>query len=672
MESSIGNPAPADGEGYLSGTQRSATLSRGEVSLPRVQERPSFVRLLFRRLFPPTLRLGGAGLMRRIVPGRFISNRSDAAWDRGLDELISNLGRVNRSMDEEFLSIGSELEVAYNRSREVARTASSVMEAMSGEEVTGTIGALQEIFAQMRQMEEDSNRKAKTLRGILEQQGAIPAYMEDFQKILRMLRMLSISTKIETARFRQDDADLDALAESISKLAEDIASKTVNILAQSQQLGLLIEESLSKAERLGERQRGQAQAIVDQLMESLSSLSQKRKLSRSSMQGISARYDELSGGIQRIVMSMQFHDITRQRFEHIQQALAEAADNKEQLDQGRTGHEASANFLMTAADVFRLQAAQLRHSSDELISAVRNIISDLSLMVQSISDMSEEARKMAEASGGGGSFLSEMEQGLSFIQSSLAEYAEVNRELAESMSSVSAMTSGISSTVKDIGGIEREIKLIALNAIIRAERIGEGGASLSVLAESVHQLSVDTGEKTRMISDTFRTIIGNAETLSANFDEQPSTEDASTGSMSERLRLLLDDVSRMNGGISNSLSCLEGVGADLSGGIEKIIANIHVHEETSEVAAGVIAGLNEMVEHLHSLVPGSEGFDNSAALEALAGSYTMQNEREIHRAMRREDPFEAVVMAGDGTLDVHSEPCPPSEEEDFGDNVELF
>ena len=67
-----------------------------------------------------------------------------------------------------------------------------------------------------------------------------------------------------------------------------------------------------------------------------------------------------------------------------------------------------------------------------------------------------------------------------------------------------------------IGDIEKigiEIRMIGLNACIRAAHVGEKGTALGVLADSIHQLSGDTSGLTDAISENLKKVIQAAREL---------------------------------------------------------------------------------------------------------------------------------------------------------------
>lgn len=72
------------------------------------------------------------------------------------------------------------------------------------------------------------------------------------------------------------------------------------------------------------------------------------------------------------------------------------------------------------------------------------------------------------------------------------------------MNHVSATIAEMGNFVVDIEDVGAEIKLIALNASIKAARTGEQGRALGVLAMAIQRLSSEAREQTQAVSDALR------------------------------------------------------------------------------------------------------------------------------------------------------------------------
>jgi len=602
-------------------------------------------------------------------PGELLSRLHGEAfsangWRHSLLALGSELESLGKSTEGEFLSIGEKLQGFYQRAGEISKISSSVAHLMSGGELGTVIEGFGNVIDRMKLLEGASRRNTETLRGLFENLPHLNHQVDGFHKTIRRLRVLCVSTRIESARLGDRDTGFETLADEVGKLSLEIENRCFQLLASSGSLRCLIEQTLCKVLDLEATQQTQAGIVLDKTMSSLESLMERHGLSAAAAEQISTRYETVSQRIGEIVTSMQFHDITRQRIEHAQQALA------------------GLDSLRLVADVSDLQIAQIHYARDELVSAVNNILDNLSALADLVAEMARETSKMAGAADETGqSFLTEVEAGFSLVTSALKTYGEADRELSFAMGSVGGMLGEMSAHTGKIEAIGEKIKLIALNATVKACRIGDEGATLGVLAEAIHQLSVETRRQTEKASEALRSITSASESLCAAVNADGTDKGGEVAFVGEALRTQLQSLQNVSQGIVSLLRQMNLDGCSLSGDIRKTIDEVHVHRRVDQVISNVAAGLEEIAAFSRSKGPAGGRTDRAERMEALEATYTMQGEREVHHSMfgletnpaekPHGDAVNPLMVAGMENEKADSEPD-RADEEDLGDNVELF
>ena len=243
-------------------------------------------------------------------------------WRHALLALANDLESLGKSTEGEFLSIGEKLQDFYQRAGDISKISSTVARLMSGEELGTAIEGFRNVVDRMKRLEGESRRNTKTLRDVLENLARLNRHVDGFHKTIRHLRVLCVSTRIESARLGDRDAGFETLADEVGKLSLEIENRCFQLLASSDSLSQLIGQTLAKVLDLETAQQTQAGIVFDKTMSSLESLLERHALSATGAGQISTRYEAVSQRIGEIVSSMQFHDITRQRIEHVQQALA--------------------------------------------------------------------------------------------------------------------------------------------------------------------------------------------------------------------------------------------------------------------------------------------------------------------------------------------------------------
>ena len=593
-------------------------------------------------------------------------NRPD--WKNVLRKSVDQVEDLNRSTEGQFLMLGSKLQSFYQDVKAISKMTEAVADLMSGDRITSAIDGLSNVLARVEYLESESQRYAVMLKHILETLDKVSLSLADFQKFVQKLNVFCTTTRIESARLGDSNIGFDTLADDIKKLAGNIESKSCNILGRLDTLRSLIRQNLSNVLQAEARQRGQTRTILDRTRSSLTSLTEKRELSLSTARHITSCYTDLSRLIGEIVASMQFHDITRQQIEHVAQALrvlSEAAP--------------AACEPSNLSDVCEIQAIQLRHAAQKLTTAVHEILANLRAVAEKISDMTHESLEITAGSdGAGNSFLCSMEDQLSHISSTLYEYGEANHDVINAKNSIAGAIQDISTFVSEIERTGVAIKLIALNAIVKAAHIGEKGAALGVLADAIHHLSFDTDQQTRFIADTFKSITVSAEQLTTGADSEEGQFEETADRMAVNLKTYKSTLGEANENIVSQLAAMDKAEKDLLEDMEITTAGISVHDTVAGVSAHVASELESMVTEWRVLEPPLSGQGNeekkAELLRALEASYTMNSERQVHqsvtisRAPESSEGIEAPQLEGKGSDGAGEDKA----EDEFGDNVELF
>jgi len=583
--------------------------------------------------------------------------RLSQGWSTVLAKAAAELSVISGTTEDEFLAIGGRLQDFYQRGLGISGLASEMVGEVAGDHVTGAMDGLGDMLDHMEHYVDRSQNEiegsAQTLREILGLLEKVGGPLSGFKKVNKVLRMLGISTKIESARLGQSAAGFDTLASDVGELSVQVNDKAAFIMKRKDDLARAIEHTLSGVLESGAQQHDKVIEVLGRTKRSLQALTEINTRCSSSVAAVSAVSDEVYRSIGDVVMSMQAHDIVRQQIEHVEEALSE-------LKRGLATESAGAE---AAATICELQTAQLRHAADELDGAVRIIIESLREVARKQSGLSTQTSGMAGmADQAGGSFFTEMERDISVVSDALLESSKVNQALCVAMGTVAETVGEIATFVGDIEKIGEEIKLIALNAQIKSAYTGDEGAALGVLAEAIQRLSIDAIDHTGAVSDTLQGIIAVTDRLSEGVSVETTGLESEVHDLVETLSGLVQTLRQVNDTLHHSLRRMDDSVTQLSSDIEQVIGGITVHRKVAQVLEQSIGELSGVVAQARRLAPAGV----AGNLDQLAQRYTMQSERRIH---------ESLSGSGAGRREpTLSAPAPPAaaNDDDLGGNVELF
>ena len=598
-----------------------------------------------------------------------IENESQpSAWGEIVARAIASLGQMAGTTENEFLEIGARLQSFYQRSADISAMSGQLVSVVSGEGVTLLTFRLQQM---MKDMEEylavaraRSSESCTTLGRVQELLDRLSEPLEGFQKMNKTLRMLSISTKIESARLGELGSGFVNLAMDVEKLSHQVNEKSAAILAHRHLLARMIAENLSAVHSTEAEEDAMVMSTLKTTTAHLDELVSVNERCTRFGTMVSAISGEVAASISEVVSSMQMHDMTRQQLEHVVEALERLA---KELDEAVTFENDSERFrrlVIEAGDVCELQEAQLRFASGELYAAVCTIIDNLRDIARKQSVVAQETMTITGATGStDSSFVDVMTKGMVAVTSVLTSCAWADQNMADIMKTVAGTIDEIANFVTDIEAIGSEIDLIALNAQIKAAHTGPEGAALGVLAEAIKRLSDDAVRQTGSVAATLTDIHGVTEHLLGDSQSEEGRLGMRIASMQDELSEILRTIGDMNSEMHSVLAGLNEEVLSLTQDVDQTTSGVDVHERTKVMADVVLADLQKIVAGSRRIEPASSEFKEN--LRHMEEHYTMESERHIHEALARK-------RSGLSPVVVQSAAAAEPDDSEFGDNVDLF
>jgi methyl-accepting chemotaxis protein len=320
------------------------------------------------------------------------------------------------------------------------------------------------------------------------------------------------------------------------------------------------------------------------------------------------------------------------------------------------------------------------HTREELQSEIGTITRGLQDISVRIDGMSRESRgTTADARGSGGSFFAGMEEGLLGLTDAVREHAGIHGEMAKAVERVTSAVSGMEGFLRDIVRIGIEMKMIALNAAIHAAHVGDEGLALGVLAEHLHRLSNDTSQNIASIDQELKAVFTQAERLQRCAGQNGAGSVEERFRMTEELGRMIPVLKELNQQSVDMLESIDAGGKTLSAEIQDRAGDLHFD--------GILQAVDTLVSEIEREIArcelaiskqggkGGSGGSTGSGIHKMAQVYTMEREREVHRAiLGGEPPVEAEAVSRNLSLAAPGEE--PAEEkksgDDLGDNVELF
>lgn len=584
----------------------------------------------------------------------------------GIDNCNEHIHQTITVSEQDFLTLGSKLATCNQYSQSVTRQSSAIAGAFAGDEVRQSLSdlniALTAITDRISSTEDFLSTEMGNLREISHLISEAVDILTGFKRLIKRLRIFSISTRIESERLGDSGAGFHVISQLIDDLADDVRDKFDAIRNSSGKLTGIITQTMQQIVTLDQKRKAESGNLAGEIDRNISFLSEKYQQAGRELTSLSELSGSISKSMSDIVASLQFHDITRQQLEHILAALQDCVAIADTVFASEDYLSDTDNHRK-AGEIYHLiliQNAQVQNSQDELLRAIDTITSGLTAVQEST--ISEVRRLKIFAEGAGSrnkeNQLNRLTDSFLKIPEMLGKVNLITDELKTSVQSVLPLVNELLLFSEQIDKISAEIKLIALNASVKAARAGIEGRGLGVLADAIQELSVDA-------EGIIHSIMGILEKVKEKTTSHASLLNENDGS--ESLQTITEQITANVGYFrtmdQNVLSGLEQMNKSVQE-LDTQIANTLKSLHLQTVVSSSLSAASSHLSNIAGIIEAEFNLEHvtAADLKRLRDNYSMEREREIHDSILFDT--DAPVSEGYQHNDTGSG--------EYGDNVELF
>lgn len=580
---------------------------------------------------------------------------------REFNTLAGDLENLCNNSEGEFLHLGAQLKDFYECAKDISQKGKRSVDLLSGEKITVAVESLREMINRMNNALDTSQQRLKGAKSIIGKVAAnitsaqVPLYQ--IQKSVTSLRMLSTTTRVESARLGRSDEGFVLLAEQVTDYSGKITTRVDEHLDELNSMCLHLERTQERLNNLDAQQEGQAKVVIDRMQDGLKGLLEKQHGQEATVKRISEISQSNVNSVGEVVSSLQFHDITRQQLEHVREALIDY-----------TNGNVNRNLLAFCG----LQASHLQRVQDDLVSAVFNIFRNLRKISSNVLGMADQAHHINhDSEGNGEDFFHILEEHFHEAAKSLNIYQEIINDLDGFLSEIGESIISMTKFAKEIEGIGYSIRLIALNTSVKAAMLGEDGRALDILSVSIQVLSKEAMSQADCFKDYLDGVVQGSDQLKLSAEKNKNLSTNSVGGIETNLEGLLESIAQANHDAMGELAAMDNISRTLSDDIETLCLDVKSHKSMREeiermlmviLNVSGIGNVDQLVNQ--SLNKGEVGAVN------LANRYTTNGEREVYKKFTNNLPEHFIetydnksknmLMINDDNENVND------------DNVELF
>lgn len=438
------------------------------------------------------------------------TRRLGSAPAAGIERALAAVQGASASIEAHFVEAGHRLESASGLLDGLAATFAAVRDELEGaalrraaDDLSRTAGGVSAVAAAHRD-EQATLTRVGTLAGEIDRR------VQPMRKAIKAVEVLAINARIAAAAIGSTSGDFNSF---ISELGRPLRAARESLDRFSAELDELDERARSAGAasvQFAQRQSAAVDTVPRRLTASVEAIAVHGRHAAAAATAIGDTSQQVRERIATAVMALQIGDSTRQRIEHVAEALILLLDQHpsawSNLDERA--------YRGLAATVFRLQAAQLRDTADDLTreaDRIAAVLGELGVSARAIAGLGQDA--YAASDGGGRTFVGELVEQVGQVTALLSGFADARAAVHRVMTTVLEGAERLLGHIHTITSLEADLRIMGLNTTLKCARLGAAGRPLSVIAQELRVYANQTAEEATAIVTDLRDVMRLAESL---------------------------------------------------------------------------------------------------------------------------------------------------------------
>ncbi|HOZ13775.1 MAG TPA: hypothetical protein PK784_03215 [Tenuifilaceae bacterium] len=556
---------------------------------------------------------------------------------------------------DDFLGLNADFKELYRSSSAISKSATDIFEILSDSDTRKMMTDLEELYKLLRMQHSPilatANKGINVSKEMLEMSADLHLQVKNLNQNLLTLKFLLANLKITgTDSLEQASPAIEEITGNYNKHINQQKLREYHNDKNLEKLQELINSSIVKIEKYNNQLNQQVNLILDQVHTAIVLFADKQQEVTRRLPSLKTITDQISESIANIITNLQYHDIIRQKIEHVQTSHRSLLQNLADFDPDNESQHL--DYLSRIRDLANIQAALLVRANKEYQRAIELITEKFRSVSEDMINISNLCKELTQSQFNQEDVhLTDLSQKLDSIlaplrsvpiieKSLMAEFCEIVGTINKTMNAVSKSDSVFFEKSSD-GNIEQLKRAYPQGNIVeQLKEVGQDVENTSNQIQTISQRLVD-------INGQFQTICDDLKVKNASIANQ--------GDIAEKITSIMDQLKHQDEQVYQLLHNNFKVSKEMDAVVVGSIKRIKYYDFFEVRIIEIIKMLNEVFQE----IKGHEvKRDEAEDMEFLKGLYTMESEHKIHESI-----IEGGQKPEDSKLD---------DTEEQNDDVELF
>jgi hypothetical protein len=575
---------------------------------------------------------------------------------------------LHKCSSDDFLGLNADFKNYFKQSKIISDNATEIFQALTEPQSRELFLSLENLY---RDLKTSQNSFSSLLESSITLVQEIDALIDDLFLPLKNLNQDLMSLKLLSANIKMSSS---TNAQGKVKDIEDFLLQLNVVINEFKACSLKNEKSLSALKgqvktildfflHIRNRNISDLDSILNHIHYGIILFAEKHEEASIQIPKLANKTENTAGSVADIITNLQFHDIIRQKMEHIhdtQKNLLEELKKIVAIDQQNTIE--SESLVIRICDIAGLQSAQLIRANKEYQQAIEKItqrflalgddMSTIATMCKSFSVSNDNSEEM------------QLQRALVKLETSAEVLTNFLQAGTDFTSSLKLLIETIGTTSQGVSGLKASIQKlkIATSDTVKSISTAETGDDSLKQSLSQFQLLFEDIEKfEHTIQSVFNRIQAIGTKLAENVGEYNSTlhQKGALAQVSVRMNAIILTLDKKNSRNQFLLEENLRISQAISHDVRESVKKVKYYDFFEKVIVDIISELNQVHQKLKTEHDALDE-NRSANLDSIKRRYTMASEHEIHDKL----------VSPEGDIDLFGEEEPKQEADD--DNVEFF
>lgn len=561
---------------------------------------------------------------------------------------------------DDFLGLNADFKELFRSSSSLSKNATSIFDILSDNDTKRMMDELEDLYKILRKSHSPLLKTAiegvNITKEMLEMSSNLHLQVKNLNQNLLTLKFLLANLKITgTDTLEQSSPAIEELTGNYNKHINQQKLREYQNDKSIEKLQEAIDKSILKLDKYNAQLNQQINLILDQVHTAIVLFADKQQEVSRRLPSLKSITDQISESIANIITNLQYHDIIRQKIEHVQTSHRTLLQNLSDFDsQNENQH---LDYLSKIRDLANIQAALLVRANKEYQRAIELITEKFRSISEDMSNISMLCKELTQSQFNQEDIhITDLSQKLDSILAPLRSVPVIEKtmmtELREVVESINKTLNAVAKADPLI--VEDNNSFVLLENIEKLKHAYPQGNIVDQLKE-VSQDVDKTSNQIQTISQRLYEVNGNLSVICDDLNAKHA-EILNHLDVPEKISLILDKLKHQDESIYKLLHENFKVSKEMDSVVVGSIKRIKYYEFFEVRIIEIIKILNEVFQE----IKGSETRkDEAEDMEFLKNLYTMESEHKIHES----------IIEG---LDNPENKNIVDSNEDQNDDVELF